>query len=98
MEIRARILRVVGVMREGVNEAHFNPLHSHLWRESGQVKSKQEKPNKDGSGERYWGSQLQRSTSNKLMKSYNVFMKGKKKMHPSRGTCYRSQLEVKEAP
>lgn len=95
------MLRVVGVMREGVNEAHFNPLHSHSWGESGQgsqVKSEQEKPNEDGSGERYWGSQLQRSTSKKLMKSYNVFMKGKKKMHPSRKTCYRSQLEVKEAP
>lgn len=89
------------MMREGVNEAHFNPLHSHSWGESGQgsqVKSEQEKPNEDGSGKRYWGSQLQRSTSKKLMKSYNVFMKGKKKNVSFQEDLLRKSIRSEGSP
>lgn len=45
------MLRVVGVMREGVNEAHFNPLHSHSSSgESDKVKANGTNPTRMAAG------------------------------------------------
>lgn len=44
------MLRVVGVMREGANEAHINPLHSHSPGESGKVKVNGRNPTRMAAG------------------------------------------------
>lgn len=44
------MLTVMGVMREGANEAHFYPLHSHPPGESGKVKVNGRNPTRMAAG------------------------------------------------